>query len=228
MADENTKGLENEEELEEEEEDNNQESNSNSDAGKGSKENEEDKGKKNPEKTFSQTQVNKMMTREKNQGRNAALKELGIDPKNKEQLKAVQAYIASQKSDEQKALEKEQEANQQLQEAQTRALVAEAKAEAMQLGVKSEFVDDIVTLALSKLSDDTDLKTVIGEFKTKYSAWFGTSDEDDDKNTGKRGTGTSVKKVEKSGKKNENQGIGARLAAQRTSRNKKSSYWGGK
>lgn len=224
MAEENTKSLENEEELDEEND--NQENNQQSEDNSGNDNQQDDDKKKSTEKTFSQTQVNKMMTREKNQGRNAALKELGIDPKNKEQVKAVQAFIASQKTDEQKALEKEQETNQQIQEANNRAAKAEAKAEAMQMGVKSEFVDDIVTLALAKLSDDTDLKTIIGEFKTKYSTWFIASDDDDNnKNVGNKGTGTSVKKVEKGGKNKEAQGIGARLAAQRKSSSKKSSYW---
>lgn len=194
----------------------------------------DDKGSKgNAGKTFTQDQVNRMMTREKNQGRNAALKELGIDPKDTKAIAMVKALIDSQKTDEQKAAEKETENQTKMNEAEQRAQVAEAKAEAMMLGVKTQYVDDVVTLALAKMTEDSDLKTIIGEFKTKYPIWFGESSEDDDKNkdkgkgkTGQRGTGSSVKTSKEDKGKGEEKGLGARLAAQRKSSGKKSSYWG--
>lgn len=193
----------------------------------------DDKGSKgNAGKTFTQDQVNRMMTREKNQGRNAVYKELGIDPKDTKAIAMVKALIDSQKTDEQKAAEKESENQTKMNEAEQRAQVAEAKAEAMMLGVKTQYVDDVVTLALAKMTEDSDLKTIIGEFKTKYPVWFGESSEEDDKNkdkgkgkTGQRGTGSSVKNSDKE-KKGEEKGLGARLAAQRKSSGKKSSYWG--
>lgn len=195
----------------------------------------DDKGSKgNTGKTFTQDQVTRMMTREKNQGRNAALKELGIDPKDDKSIAMVKALIDSQKTNEQKAAEKEAETQTKMNEANQRAQVAEAKAEAMMLGVKTQYVDDVVTLALAKMTEDSDLKTIIGEFKTKYPVWFGESSDDEDNNdkdkgkgkTGQRGTGSSVKtsKEDKGGK--EEKGIGARLAAQRKTSGKKSSYWG--
>ena len=142
------------------------------------------------------------------------------------------AFIESQKTDDQKVAEKESENQTKITEAEQRAAVAEAKAEAMMLGVKSQYVDDVVTLALSKMTDDSDIKTIIGEFKTKYPVWFGESEEDDDqkddqgkKQTGQKGTGSSVKS-DKEKKGEENKGLGARLAAQRKTGTKKSSYWG--
>lgn len=192
----------------------------------------DDKGSKGGSgKTFTQDQVTRMMTREKNQGRNAALKELGIDPKDTKAIAMVKALIDSQKTDEQKAAEKESENQTKMNEAEQRAQVAEAKAEAMMLGVKTQYVDDVVTLALAKMTEDSDLKTIIGEFKTKYPIWFGESSEDDkDKDkgkgkTGQRGTGSSIKNSDKE-KKGEEKGLGARLAAQRKTGGKKSSYWG--
>lgn len=196
----------------------------------------DDKGSKsNTDKTFTQDQVNRMMTKEKNQGRNAAYKELGIDPKDTKMVKMFKAFIESQKTDEQKAAEKESESQNKVNEAEQRAQVAEAKAEAMMLGVKSQYVDDVVTLALAKMSEDSDLKTIIGEFKTKYPVWFGESsdsDEDDkgkDKGKGKagqRGTGSSVKTSKEDKGSKEEKGLGARLAAQRKTGGKKTSYWG--
>lgn len=190
----------------------------------------DDKGKSG--KTFTQEQVNKMMTREKNQGRSAALKELGIDPKDSKMVAMVKALIESQKTDEQKAAEKDAENQTKVNEAEQRAQVAEAKAEAMMLGVKTQYVEDVVTLALAKMTEDSDLKTIIGEFKTKYPVWFGESEDDDEDGkdkgkgkTGKRGTGSSVK-TSKEDKGKEEKGLGARLAAQRRGTGKKSSYWG--
>ena len=191
------------------------------------------KDTKKTEKTFNQSQVTKMMTREKNQGRNAALKELGIDPKDSKAIAMVKALIESQKTDEQKQAEKDAEAQTKAHEAEQRAQIAEAKAEAMMLGVKTQYVDDVVTLALAKMTEDSDLKTIIGEFKTKYPVWFGASDDDDkdDKGkgkTGQKGTGSTVKKSDKDKNGDESKGLGARLAAQRKSGSKKSSYWGNK
>ena len=235
MADENKNNL-NEEELEENEDVENQDNEDESGKSGDDKSGKGDKGSKgnagNSGKTFTQEQVTRMMTREKNQGRNAAYKELGIDPKDSKAVAMVKALIDSQKTDEQKAKEKESENQTKMNEAEHRAQVAEAKAEAMMLGVKSQYVDDVVTLALAKMTEDSDLKTIIGEFKTKYPVWFGESEEDDAKEkgngkgkVGQKGTGSSVKNSDKE-KKNEEKGLGARLAAQRRGAGKKSSYWG--
>ena len=222
------------EETEEEEDQSGTESGK-SDSSDGDKSGGKNSGK-GSNKTFTQEQVNRMMTREKNQGRNAAFKELGIDPKDQKMVKMFKAFVDSQKTDEQKAAEAKSENDAKVTEAEQRAQVAEAKAEAMMLGVKSQYVEDVVTLALAKMTDDSDLKTIIGEFKTKYPVWFGESDDKDDKDkdkdkgsgkTGQRGTGSSVKNSDKEkGKDGETKGLGARLAAQRKTSNKKSSYWG--
>lgn len=186
-----------------------------------------------PSKTFTQDQVNKMMTREKNQGRNAVYKELGINPKDTKAIAMVKALIDSQKTDEEKRAEQESENQTKITEAEERAKVAEAKAEAMMLGVKTQYVEDVVTLALAKMTDDFDLKTIVGEFKTKYPVWFGESEDDSNENkgtkgkTGQKGTGSSVKNSDKE-KKGEEKGFGARLAAQCRGNKKKSSYWGNK
>lgn len=221
-----------EEEIEEQETETDVDTDNPEDKNSGGKSTGGDKAKG---KTFTQDQVTKMMTREKNQGRNAAYKEMGIDPKDDKMVKMFKAFIESQKTDEQKAAEKESENQTKLNEAEQRAIVAEAKAEAMMLGVKPQHVDDIVTLALAKMTEDSDLKTIIGEFKTKYPVWFGESEEDKndnkakDKNgkekVGQKGTGSSVKS-EKGEKDKETKSLGARLAAQRKTGNKKSSYWG--
>lgn len=178
---------------------------------------------KKEEKTFNQEQVTKMMAKEKNQGRNAVYNELGINPKDEEQIKAVKAYIESQKSDTQKATEKAMAEEKALKEAEDRVRIAEAKAEVMMLGIKTQFVDDAVTLALAKTSDDRDIKSVLAEFKTKYPVWFET---EEDKKKQAKGTGSSLKNQSgKNDNKGKEQGIGARLAAQRKGSKNKTSYW---
>ena len=226
----------NEEDIEEnegvEDQDNNQEESGKSGDNDSGNNGSNDNSKGSSGKTFTQEQVTKMMTREKNQGRSAAYKELGIDPKDTKMVNMFKAFVESQKTDDQKAAEKETENQNKMNEAEQRAQVAEAKAEAMMLGVKTQYVDDVVTLALAKMTEDSDLKTIIGEFKTKYPIWFGeSSDEGDNKDakdkkkTGQKGTGSSIKNSGKD-KKDEEKGLGARLAAQRKTNSKKSSYWG--
>lgn len=200
------------------------------------------------EKMFSQAQVNHMMANEKKQGRAAAFNEMGInpnDPNAANMINMFKAFVSSMKTDEQKA--QEQTAAQQiaLAESQSKLQRAELKAEALQLGANPEFVDDIVTIAVSKMSDKTDAKTVIGELKTKYSVWFtpAASEDNDDKGkgqkqqnnnqqqnnnggTGQNGTGTSVGNgSKKAGTDKGTSGLGARLAAQRNQATQKKSFW---
>lgn len=187
------------------------------------------------EKTFTQAEVNKMMAREKHQGVNSVYNELGIKPGDKKTLSAIKEYLASQKSEEQKALEAEAAQASEIAKANERAAIAEAKAEAMMIGVQPQFVEDATTLALAKVAaeDGTDIKTALGELKTKYPIWFSAtkddSGEDDKKDTGKskvgqNGTGSSVKASEKD-KGGEAKSLGARLAAKKHG-TAKSTYWG--
>lgn len=186
-------------------------------------------GSGSTEKTFTQKQVSSMMAKEKRQGRDAAFKEMGIDHNDSKMVNMFKAFIQSQKTNEQKANEEAAAQAAKIAEAEHRAMVAEAKAEAMQLGVLPQYADDAVILALSKMSDDdTDLKSIIGELKTKYPVWFDASNAGaDGKNaTGQKGTGASVNNSSDKGGK-ENKGMGARLAAQRKAANgaNKKSFW---
>lgn len=182
-------------------------------------------GKNKSPRTFTQDEVTRMMTREKKQGRNAVLRELGIDPKDTKTISLLQSVMKSKSGS-------QSEGDGRMAELEHRTLVAEAKAEAMQQGAQAEYVDDIVTLALSKAEEDSDVSTLVGEVKTKYPVWFGKQPEgDDDKKgtgankVGAKGTGSSVKS--KAAPKKEEQNIGARLAAQRKARNTgKKSFWG--
>lgn len=178
-------------------------------------------------KTFSQEDVTRMMTREKQQGRNAVFNELGIDPNDTKTIEMVKAIMAAQKQDEEPPVAPSAD----LIEAQHRADVAEAKAEAMMLGAQPKFVDDIVTLATAKLqdSDETDFKTVVSQIKEKYPVWFGEGGSgDDSKNSvGSRGTGSSIGS-NAGAKKDSGAGelsLGQRLAASKKSSKPSKSFW---
>ena len=178
-------------------------------------------------KTFSQDDVTRMMTREKQQGRNAVFNELGIDPNDTKTIEMVKAIMAAQKQDEEPPVAPSAD----LIEAQHRADVAEAKAEAMMLGAQPKFVDDIVTLATAKLqdSDETDFKTVVSQIKEKYPVWFGEGGSDDDsKNSvGSRGTGSSIGS-NAGAKKDAGAGelsLGQRLAASKKYSKPSKSFW---
>lgn len=199
-------------------------------------------------KMFTQEDVNRMMTAEKNQGRANAYREMGIDlndPNAQNMLNMFKAFMTSMQTPEQQA--QNQSAQQQIKiaEAETRAKKAEAKAKAMQLGLLSQYVDDAVVIIMSKLDDKTDVKTIVGELKTKYPVWFNADNTQQNNNsgaggnnqnqqnqnqqnnkTGQNGTGSSVGNAgNKGGQNNAATGIGARLAASRKASGKKSSFW---
>lgn len=179
---------------------------------------------KEPEKTFTQEQVNKMMAKEKNQGRNSVLSDLGIDPKDKAAIAALKTLIESQKTDEQKKNDEAAAEQKRIAELENKAMIAEIKAESLMLNVQPQYADDIVTLALSKMasSPESELTDILGEFKTKYQAWF--KEEESKENEGQRGTGSNIGAGDK-GKKSQDDGIGKRLAAKRNSSAPKKSYW---
>lgn len=175
------------------------------------------------DKTFTQDDVTRMMAKEKKQGRSSAFNELGIDPSNKKMVEAAKAFFsklsggdsvdddASDAADDGKAAELESE-----------LVVANAKVAAMKQGVNPQYVDDVVTLISARMKQDESVKldTAIGELKKKYPSWFVV--EQNSKNIGKFGTGSSVSA--NSGKSGDNS-LGKRLAAQRKVSSNKKSYW---
>lgn len=170
------------------------------------------------EKVFTQAQVNAMMAKEKRQGKNSALKELGIDPNDTKIVKLLQGVLKNESPD-------NTEIDQKVAEAEQRAIIAEAKAESLKQGAQPAYVEDIVTLMLAKNNDDgLELNELVGEFKTKYPDWFKASEEDE-KEKGGTGTGSTLKPNGKNSTSKETKGLGQRLAAQRKSNVPKKSYW---
>lgn len=181
--------------------------------------------KDSEESTKENTYTKEQLESAKNESANSVYKELGIDPKDKKSIAMFKAFISSQKTDEEKAADKEKADNERLEEAERKLKIAEAKAEAMALGVKSEYVEDVITLALSKVDDTNNLKSVLDGFKKRYSFWFG-EETTETSPSKKSGTGSSFNSKEKKDKDGKGESLGARLAAQKKNGTKKSSYWG--
>lgn len=184
-------------------------------------------------KTFSQEQVTAMMAKEKKQGRASVYKEFGIDPNDSNMVLMFKSFIESQKTEEEKQQEQAATNAAKYAEIESRAKIAEAKVDAMQLGVLPQYVDDVVTLVLAKQSEDADIKTEVSQLKSKYPFWFGgqpsgeTTKTSTDSSTGQKGTGSSVKTSSKAASSGEEKGLGSRLAAQRrgNTSNSSKSYW---
>lgn len=175
------------------------------------------------EKTFTQSEVNKMMSREKKQGRFALLKELGF--KNVDDAKNFYSKYKSQEDASKTDEQKQNEVNSQNTELQSKLATVQAQVAAMKFGAKSEYVDDVITLALAKLDDENDdLNEIFGEIKTKHSYMFISKDEDEKGNAGKKGTGGSPSGKNSSGSEKE-KSLGARLAAAKKNNTIKSHYF---
>lgn len=186
----------------------NNDSNNNSDSN-----NNQDQGK-----TFTQAEVNRMMKAEKESGRRSILKELGVEDVKgtKEALEKYQKYLDSQKSDLEKANENLNETQAKLTSAETRANKAEFCLKAIaEFEANPKSVDDLVAIAMTKVTDDKDIATVLKEMKENeaYNGFFTKSGS----SSGSSGTGNPLPK----GKSNNNgsESYGARLAQQKLARN---------
>lgn len=147
------------------------------------------------------------------------LKELGISEDQVEKLKKISGVVFGKedKKDEKSSDEK-------LADLEKRTELAELKADLMQYGVASKYIDDAVVLVAARKNKDSQftLKDSISEFKSKYPEWFQLEN-------GKKftGTGSSVKGKSSGADNKDEKGLGARLAAlKKPSTGKKSSYWG--
>lgn len=154
----------------------------------GSDTNNKNSGKESPERTFTQTEVTAMMAREKNQGKKSAIKDLGFKSESeaKQAIKLLNALLDSQKSPEDKAKEGTNKANDEKNDAIRRAEAAENKLACVMAGVSNDSVDDVLAIALLKVTDDKPIDKVLAEMKKekRYSSFFGSA-------SGDSGTGTN-------------------------------------
>ena len=174
-------------------------------------------------KTFTQEEVNRMMAKEKRQGKRSAIKELGFKDE-KEAKKAFEEYKKwsdSQKTDGDKQDDSAKKLEVEKSIAEKKAEYAERKVVALTNGVKKEMLDDFIALASIKVTDDEDFEDVVEGMKKVYKAFFNDL-EDDPEDVGKKGTGSTVKSTKKKAVEST---YGKRLAEQRKPTVAKSSYF---
>lgn len=162
------------------------------------------------DKTFTQDQVNSMIAADKRKTTNAIYKGLGFE--SEDQAKEFIGKYRQQEENNKSDLAKAQEKTQQL-EAERNAEAAKAqdlqyKFDAMAAGCSTESVEDVIVLAKSKMGEDKDFATAIGEIKKQYPAMFSQTDT-----SGSTGNGGTSPRKKVSGR--EITGMGKRLAEQR-------------
>lgn len=175
------------------------------------------------EKTFTQTEVNNMMTKEKNEGKRAILKSLGFkdEEEAKKSIEEYNKYVESKKTDDEKKAEALKIAKSEKDEAIKRASLAESKLACYNAGVSKDYIDDVMLIASSKVTEEKTLDKVLEEMKKdkKYESFFG---ETSSSNSG--GTGSNAGHSSNNNGKDE--GIGKRLAEKnKANQNKKSSFF---
>lgn len=143
------------------------------------------------EKTFTQSEVSNMMAKEKKEGKRAILKSLGFESEDdaKKAIEGYNKYLEGQKSESEKQKEALDKANSEKTEALKRAKAAENKVACYNSGIASEYIDDVLAIASTKVSDEKDLVEVLKEMKEdkKYESFF----EKDSSSGSKHGTGSN-------------------------------------
>ena len=146
------------------------------------------------------------------------MKELGFENSEdaKKAITNYNEYLKTQKSDTelmQEQLENEKKARS---EAESKFITVQNKMTALNQGVKTEYVEDILQLASSKVTQEKSFDDVITEMKadTKYSSFFKVENQGTGNNPGNKSKVVNA------------EGLGARLAASRSNKNTKSSYFG--
>lgn len=166
------------------------------------------------EKTYTQAQVNAMLANEKRQGKQAILRALGIKDVNegKSKMQQQQQTTQQQLDEENQAAQLLSNARQAQAEAEQRAQAAERKLAVLKLGVRPEYVDDVVFIASGKATDSEDFDVVISGMKETHSFYFM---QDNNSNQNNNGTGGNTNFKKQQQQQEQAGALGKRLAEQR-------------
>lgn len=169
-------------------------------------------------KTFTQEEVNAMMAAEKRQGKNSVLKELGLNPEDKDALKNLKTLLDGQKTDTQRLTDNLKAETEAKSAAEARALIAERKLMVLTSGCLPDFVEEVTALAIAKTSDAVPFETALKQVREKCAAFFGEQ--------GNGGSGTGQGQGHKRTPGNGGAGgLGARLAQSIVNQNQKNPYF---
>ncbi|MEC1351688.1 hypothetical protein [Bacillus licheniformis] len=134
------------------------------------------------EKLFTQEDVKRIASKEKKQGLENFLKELGFEDfeNAKDGVQKYREWQESQKTEAQKQAERLQEYETQSQKLASENESLKAQMAAITAGVQADAVQDVVTLAKPLVSDEVDMNAAIVKVLEKYPHFKGEASEEDD------------------------------------------------
>lgn len=129
-----------------------------------------------PERVFTQAELNKLLKAEKEKSKAALLKELGVSDFNtaKDGLAKYLQSVEDSKSDLQKAQEANAQMSEELKEKNGKVAFLQASFDAISCGVNPTVVSDIIPIVLAKVTEENDVKSVIEDMKKNpaFSGFF--------------------------------------------------------
>jgi hypothetical protein len=129
-----------------------------------------------PERVFTQAELNKLLKAEKEKSKSALLKELGVSDFNtaKDGLAKYLQSVEDSKSDLQKAQEANAQMSEELKEKNGKVAFLQASFDAISCGVNPTVVSDIIPIVLAKVTEENDVKSVIEDMKKNpaFSGFF--------------------------------------------------------
>lgn len=161
---------------------------------------------KEPERTFTQAEVNAMMAREKEQGRKSVLKELGVEDLSsaKKGLDQYKEFLDSQKTELERARGSEKAALDDNERLKNELSASNQKLSVLMAGCQASKVDDVTLLAQARVTETLPFDKAIEQVKKEYPNFF--------EDSLSKGTGGNVNPQNRGG--SDSEGLGARLASQ--------------
>lgn len=127
-------------------------------------------------KSYTQEQLNAMMAAEKRTARQALLKELGFtvedDKSFKDTMAGIKQTLDANKTQAQKDAEARKLAEDNLAAAEARANQLNMKVSLLSAGVQAQYLDDVITIAVSKVTESNPIEKVIEDLKQRYPMFF--------------------------------------------------------
>lgn len=178
---------------------------------------------KDDKKEYTQKEIDTIVARAVRTGKRQILDMLGIKDKKvaADTLADIKKYLDSKETPEQKVAREEKQ--KEVDAANERAERAEAKVIALSLGAKKEYIDDILTIAMSKKKDDEEIEDVLKEMKTKYAAFFDDEEDENGDRVKKDGTGSRTKGGSK--RQQQNKSFAAQIAKKKYEGTGKNSFF---
>ena len=140
----------------------------------------QDKQDEKPAKTFTQDQVNGIVTKESRSAIEKTLKELGFEDFDnaKDGVQAYKEWQESQKTEQQKIAEQLESIKGEKTNIEQQFADLQAENLALKTGVIADSVEDVVALAKVKVTDEKDIETAIKEVVEKYPNFIAKAEEE--------------------------------------------------